>query len=160
MHLHKVIKRPTSATNCTMLRFFASKLQNDWILHLGWQCAWTLKILASILISVERTMRGITTPAVGCEHNRGSLKRLCLSVPSPVFLQYKCPERGRCRPDPTITCVYNFGTLSLFCGNSSSRPALCFVLSEQTETCNLVKWRHPNWFLIIGVYLFGTNLTP
>ena len=32
-----------------------------------------------------------------------------------------------------LTSVYNFGAVSPFCENSSSRPAPCFLLSEQTK---------------------------
>ena len=63
----------------------------------------------------------------------GGSKRLWLSVPWPVFFRHKRPEPGRCRPDSAFTCVYNFGALSPICENSSSRPALCCVLSEQTD---------------------------
>ena len=72
-------------------------------------------------------------PAVGYEHSRGPLEVIMPLSTLAVFLQLRRTETGRCHPDPTFTCAYNFGTLSLICENSLSHPALCFVLSEQTE---------------------------
>ena len=36
-----------------------------------------------------------------------------------------------------LVSMYNFGAVSLLCKNSSSRPALCFLLSEQTKRYTL-----------------------
>ena len=78
-------------------------------------------------------MQEMTMPALGYEHNRGQLEVIMLLSTFASFLRHKRPELGRCCPHPAFTCIYSFGTLSLICKNSSSLPALCFVLSEPME---------------------------
>ena len=52
---------------------------------------------------------------------------------SQVLVDTNVVKQGITAPTQRLIGVYNFGAVSPFRENSSSRPAPCFLLSEQTE---------------------------
>ena len=75
-------------------------------------------------------MRAITTPAASSERTRGRHEAIGpLSTNASFFFDTIVVNRT----DPAFICCYNFGTVSPIRENSSCRPALCFVLSEETK---------------------------
>ena len=82
---------------------------------------------------MECAVRAITTPAASSERTRGRHEAIGPLSTNTSFFRHNRLEPRRYHTHPAFICCYNFGTVSPIRENSSCRPALCFVLSEETK---------------------------
>ena len=98
--------------------------------YLGRQRCQTSPISASVFTAGECAIQRLAMLAGNSRHPRGRLEEI---QPLRTFPRFWSTKTFATAPTQPLTSVYIFGAVSLFSKNSSSRPAPCFLLSEQTK---------------------------